>query len=136
MTFLPQTALRICRENLFLRFCTVGASGLVVDSLVLAFMLWLGAGPFIGRVASIWAAMTSNWALNRSFTFRSQGKPWPEYCRFVAVNLLGAGINYGIYSFILLSLPILTPFGALVIATACAVAFNFAGSKRYAFSKD
>ncbi|MDD7910236.1 MULTISPECIES: GtrA family protein [Pseudovibrio] len=133
MHIITASVMRFCQQNQFIRFCLVGATGLVVDAAVLAVLLAFGLGPFAGRLLSIWAAMTNNWALNRAFTFKSDAAKLPEYLRFIAVNLLGAIINYGVYSAILLSFPESSPFAALIIATGVAVIFNFMGSKLFAF---
>ncbi|MTI19061.1 GtrA family protein [Rhodobacteraceae bacterium RKSG542] len=126
--------IRRATKSQFLRFCMVGFSGLAVDSLVLACLLaYTGMGPFLARILSILAAMTNNWALNRIFTFKSSGKRLEEFLRFVAVNGVGALINYAIYSGLLLNFPELSPFIALFVATVCATAFNFIGSKLFAF---
>ncbi|WP_068086239.1 GtrA family protein [Polycladidibacter stylochi] len=124
----------------FIRFCIVGTTGLLVDILVLYILLaWTNLNPFEARVLSIWAAMSNNWFLNRVFTFQStrHSTRWrhitSQYLRFVMVNTLGACINYAAYSLLLISFVQLPPTLAVAIATFASLAFNYLGSKAFAF---
>jgi dolichol-phosphate mannosyltransferase len=57
------------------RFAAVGASGVVVDLLLLTLLVSGLAVPFaLARVLSFLAATASNFALNRAWTFRGRGK--------------------------------------------------------------
>ncbi|MCX7372912.1 MAG: GtrA family protein [Alphaproteobacteria bacterium] len=85
----------------FFRFGVVGTLGFVVDSAVLLAMLWLGAGPYGGRVVSYVAAASTTWAVNRAWTFRDAARDTPaarQWGVFVALNLLGFVANYGVYA--------------------------------------
>ncbi|WP_379594983.1 GtrA family protein [Teichococcus globiformis] len=83
-----------------LRFGTVGSIGFLIDSAVLYAALWLGAGPYVGRVASYVVAATANWLLNRLWTFRGAGRQRPvrQWLLFLLVNLIGFAVNYGTYA--------------------------------------
>ncbi|WP_208991056.1 GtrA family protein [Pseudovibrio sp. Tun.PSC04-5.I4] len=121
-------------RNQFIRFGMVGGSGLIVDLLTLAFFIQVvGLDPFISRVLSIWVAMTNNWFWNRIFTFKSAGSPFSEYLRFVAVNSVGAVINYGTYSALVGFLDGFSAYLAVILATLVSMTFNFVLSKIYAF---
>lgn len=98
--------------KLLLRFALVGASGVLVNLLVLVLAKRLGPdvdqgivgilgtrfnvrwyhaySTFAFLVANLW-----NFQLNRSWTFHSAGRSgwWREYWPFLAVGLLGQGIG-------------------------------------------
>lgn len=121
-------------QNQFIRFGMVGGSGLVVDLAALAiFVELIGLDPFVGRILSIWLAMTNNWFWNRVFTFKSEGSPLGEYLRFVLVNSVGALINYASFTTLLLLFSSLSSYISVIIATLIAMVFNFVLSKLYAF---
>ncbi len=85
----------------FLKFGVVGTIGFVVDTAVLYLMLWLGLGPYWGRVVSYVAAASGNWAINRAWTFREAARSAPaarQWGLFLALNLLGFAANYGTYA--------------------------------------
>jgi putative flippase GtrA len=70
----------------FARYCTVGASGYVVNSGL--FLLFQQELPYpVAFVLAFVAAATSNFALNRAWTFQVTGRrASPQYARFLAVS--------------------------------------------------
>ena len=119
------------------RFGIVGTAGFVID----AAMLWLllettPLGPFIARAIAIAVALGATWYLNRSFTFGASRRSIAvEGFRYGSVGIVSALVNYLIYSGLLLSLPILQPLAALVIASIAAMAFSFFGYSRFVFRR-
>ncbi|WP_454748638.1 GtrA family protein [Ciceribacter selenitireducens] len=119
------------------RFGIVGTAGFVID----AALLWLlleatPLGPFVARAVAIAVALVATWYLNRSFTFGASRRSIAvEGFRYGSVGLVSALINYLIYSGLLLSLPILQPMAALVIASIAAMAFSFFGYSRFVFRR-
>lgn len=119
------------------RFGIVGTAGFVID----AVLLWLllettPLGPFLARAIAIAAALVSTWYLNRSFTFGASRRSIAvEGFRYGSVGLVSSAVNYLIYSGLLLSLPILQPMAALVIASIAAMAFSFFGYSRFVFRR-
>ena len=111
----------------FSRFALVGASGFVIDALVLLAGLAAGLDPFTARLIAVLAAM--------SFTFgASPGHPLREWLRYMAANGAGAALNYGIYSLLLLLFaPTLTPLVALCIASVLAMLVNYWSNGRFVF---
>jgi putative flippase GtrA len=71
----------------FARYCTVGASGYAVNTAM--FLLFQRAMPYpVAFALAFVAAATSNFALNRAWTFRATGRSAsPQYARFLAVSL-------------------------------------------------
>jgi len=86
------------------RFAIVGAIGFVVDAGVLYLMLYLGLGPYLGRIVSFLAAATATWALNRRFTFRhliGKRASLREWLQYLLLMGLGFCANYGVYVLVL-----------------------------------
>jgi len=122
----------------FLRFCVVGTVGFVVDAGTLTLLVdWAGMGLLLGRVVSYLLAATVTWYMHRHYTF-PHGKTvphGPQWVRFVAVNALGAGINYGVYALLVLNLAVFARWPALAVAVGsiAALMFNFLASRRFVF---
>ncbi len=126
-----------------LRFAIIGGVGFVVDSTVLALDTnWLGLDPFKGRVLSIFCAMICTWLGNRYFTFsdrRARGSVsavFHEWSKFVAANIVGALVNYGVYATLLrfASPPFNNKYIALVAGVLVGLVFNFILSKKLVFT--
>lgn len=119
------------------RFGIVGSIGFVID----AALLWLllqttPLGPFVARAIAIVVALVATWYLNRSFTFGASRRSLAvEGFRYGSVGITSAVVNYLIYTLLLLSLPILQPLAALVIASIAAMAFSFFGYSRFVFRR-
>ena len=82
----------------FIKFGVVGASGMVVDFGVLYLMRdVVGLPDLWANTISFTAAATSNYFLNRIWTFRSHERQvGVEYMKFLAVSIIGLGINNGV----------------------------------------
>ncbi|MBP5541603.1 MAG: GtrA family protein [Bacteroidales bacterium] len=81
----------------FVKFGVVGASGMVVHFAVLYLMREVvGLNDFVANTIGFIAAATSNYILNRIWTFRSKEKQvGVEYVKFILVSLVGLGVNNG-----------------------------------------
>lgn len=82
----------------FVKFGIVGASGMVVDFGVLYLMRNVAGLPdLVANTISFTAAATSNYFLNRVWTFRSHEKQVGiEYVKFLLVSIVGLVINNGV----------------------------------------
>lgn len=120
-----------------LRFGLVGCAGFAVDAAVLTLLLDVTSlGPFVARAIAIAVAMTATWLLNRSFTFgASRHSLAVEGFRYGSVGVTSALVNYMLYSGLLISIPILKPLAALVLASIAAMAFSFFGYSRFVFRR-
>lgn len=121
-----------------LRFGLVGLSGLVVDLAVLHLYLALaGDRPYSGQAIAWCVAVTTNWALNRRFTFtgRGHGPMLRQWARFVTVNLGGAALNNGCYALLVAGVPLChaVPDIAVAAGTLAGMLLNFSGSRRLVF---
>lgn len=121
----------------FLRFGIVGTAGFLMDAGVLTAMIALGAGPYGGRVVSYLAAATLTFALNRAWTFRSaaQAPMARQWGAFVALNLLGFAVNYGIYAALVAGSATVAAHPVLGVAAGslAGMFINFAVSRRFVF---
>lgn len=112
---LRQTAPLFCKESAvnvpsflapfftarFLKFCTVGFSGVFVN---LGF-LWIfheacGLNQNLASALAIELSILSNFVINELWTFRDQRQNsfWPRLFKFQAVSLLGAALQWLIYN--------------------------------------
>jgi putative flippase GtrA len=122
----------------FVRFLIVGVSGLVVDT-VTVYSLRHALGLYgAGMVAYVTAA-SSNWLLNRIWTFRGHGTgagaAHLQWARFMVTNLLGFALNRGTYAALVTFLPIAAeqPIIAIVAGSIAGVFVNFNLSRRLVF---
>jgi putative flippase GtrA len=79
----------------FIRFCLVGFSGMVIDFGI----TWLlkekvRINKYIANSTGFTLAATSNYFLNRIWTFHSENKQiFTEYSLFIVISLAGLAIN-------------------------------------------
>lgn len=126
------------RASSFLRFGLVGAVGFLVDGGLLQALVGLaGWGVIHARIVSFPVAVFATWLLNRHFTFKPahDGAAGLSFSRYVVVSLGGASVNFMIYTALVLSMAPMAalPIVPLGIASIVALAFNYLGSKHFAF---
>ena len=119
--------------NQFLRFCVAGTIGFVIDAGILQ-MLVMGAhvNPYAARVVSFLAAASATWLINRRYTFAVSHKPTPsEWRRYVSLMLLGAVVNYGVFSMCIAFWPLATsqPWLGVAVGSIAGMGLNFATSR-------
>ena len=120
----------IVSKSRFLRlasFAVAGGTGFVVDATVLMLLMrFTPLGPFTARIFSVAAAVLTTWTINRTVTFGSSGRHIVhEGARYGFVALIGASLNYGIYSGLLLAAPdTIPPLLALVIAVGLVTGYS------------
>ncbi|MFD1109304.1 GtrA family protein [Pseudoroseomonas ludipueritiae] len=121
----------------FLRFGVVGTLGFLVDTAMLYAALSLGTGLYLGRVISYVAAASTNWALNRAWTFRQadRSRRSRQWTMFLLVNLLGFAINYGTYILLVTYWPVASrhPVVAVAAGAIAGLGGNFLLSRRFVF---
>jgi putative flippase GtrA len=117
------------------KFACVGFAGFAVDTGSLALLHHgFGLDPFTARIISIALAIFSTWRLNRSVTFgRSDTGQVSEGARYYGVALVTAGVNFSIYSAILLIWTAVWPVAAAVAATAVTMFMSYFGYSRLVF---
>ena len=78
----------------FIKFCVVGGSGVVVDFGVTYFCKEkVKLNKYVANSLGFTLAATSNYLLNRFWTFHSRNSIPVEYLKFVGISVLGLGIN-------------------------------------------
>jgi putative flippase GtrA len=114
------------------KFCVVGAIGYVVNLAVYASLLHAGAHYLLAATCSFLVAVTSNYTLNRLWTFHDRrAGVAAQGLRFFAVSLASLGAN-------LLVLHLLVTLGAgklvgQAIAIVLVTPLNFVGNKLWSF---
>jgi len=123
----------------FVKFCLVGASGLVVDTLVLVSLVeMLHFDPRIAAVFAFLCAVSWNYLLNERWTFRvPKGvNKFDTYISFLVICLIGLAIRIGV-------MHLLMEFAGMrdrpwyvlasLLGIIAATIFNFLGSKHIVF---
>ncbi|WP_027487745.1 GtrA family protein [Allorhizobium undicola] len=120
-----------------IRFALVGSLGFAVDAAGLLLLLALTPlGPLSARAIAMAVAMLVTWQCNRLFTFgASRRSMLVEGFRYGSVGLVSAVVNYAVYCGLLLTMPLLKPLAALVLASMAAMAFSFFGYSRFVFRR-
>jgi putative flippase GtrA len=116
-------------------FLAAGSIGFVIDVGMLT-LLADSLGPFVARAIGIAMAVMATWIFNHTFTFGQSGRSLAvEGFRYGSVGLTSALLNYAVYTALLVSIPVLRPLAALVLASASATAFSFFGYSRFVFRR-
>ncbi len=120
----------------FLRFATVGASGVPVDAAVV-YALRSTAGLYVAGLAAYFVAATWTFALNRAWTFAGHNDAplWQQWLRFLGANLSGFVLNRGTYMLLVTLVPLCAEHPVLAVgAGAIAGLFaNFFATSRLVF---
>lgn len=82
----------------FFKFCLVGGSGMIVDfGATYVCKEWLKINKFVANSIGFILAATSNYFLNRIWTFQSTNPEiGSQYLTFIVFSLVGLGINNGV----------------------------------------
>lgn len=119
----------------FLKFGIVGGSGVIVDF----FFTWLAKEKFkvqkyLANAIGFTIAATTNWFLNRIWTFNSHNPEiLIEYSQFILVSLIGLAINSAVLWFLTDKMKInfyISKLGAIAVTTV----WNFFANYLYTFS--
>jgi len=130
-----QRVTRRVPESQFVRFCAVGASGYAVNLAVYAGLLGAGLHYLAAAAIAFLVAAASNYAWNRTWTFRTSDAPvLGQGARALVVSALSLGANQ-------LFLLALVSGGAghlaaQAVAIVLATPFSFAANKLWAFAED
>ena len=115
------------------KFCTVGATGYVVNLTVYALLLRaLGVHYLLAAVCSFLVAVTNNYTWNRIWTFRGQrGHVAYQGMRFLVVSVLALSANLAFLK-TLVTLGV-DKIPAQAVAIALVMPLNFIGNKLWSF---
>ncbi|UCF72331.1 MAG: glycosyltransferase family 2 protein [Deltaproteobacteria bacterium] len=126
----------------FIKFCLVGISGFLIDTLVLVSLVELMyIDPRVAAIFGFLAAVSYNYILNRLWTFHlpSIAKPYYSYASFVLICLLGLMIRIGVMHLLIEYAGMGTDLWyvfASFLGIVAGTIFNFIGSKYVAFSEN
>ena len=130
----------------FLKFGVVGASGALIDFGLTALCKGiLGIPELLANAIGFTLAATSNYYLNRVWTWKSTSKQVGiEYAKFFFVSLIGLGLN-SLIVFLLKDISIVPRFFdtrldwdfwiAKIIATAIVMVWNFLANNFFTFRR-
>ena len=125
----------------FVKFGIVGASGFVIHGGLLYLLRdVVGINQFVANIIGFVVAASSDYFLNRVWTFRSQEKQVAvEYLKFFIVSVVGLGINSGTLWLQSLLLPDWAAEGdprfyiLWIVAVAVTTLWNFFGNLLFTF---
>ena len=118
------------------KYYAVGASGVLVNLGLLFYLTeYIGLWYFLSYTLAISVSITSNFILNKFWTFRdspNSQRTIVMYVKFVSVSLLGMAIQLGSVYLLVESLAIYYMLAAL-ISICIAGAINFMINRRWTF---
>ena len=116
------------------KFCTVGASGYIVNLAVYGTLLALGVHYLLAAVCSFLVAVTNNYLWNRVWTFRRQrGHLVFQGFRFLLVSTIALAANLAFLS-ALVALGV-SKLPAQAVAIALVTPWNFVANKLWSFRR-
>lgn len=120
------------------KYYAVGASGILVNLGLLFYLTeYVGLWYFLSYTLAISASITSNFILNRFWTFRdsvNSQRTIVMYVKFASVSLLGMAIQLGSVYFLVESLSVYYMLAAL-ISISIAGAINFIINRSWTFGE-
>jgi len=122
----------------FSRFLIVGSVAFIIDASLLRLFTTFGFDPYTGRAMSVPPALIFGFIMNRRFTFRYDGnqKKRIQLPKYVAVQGVGATINYSIYAMLVAFVPLISVYLELGVAAGAvgAMLWNFFMARTLVFS--
>ncbi len=117
----------------FVRFCTVGALGYVVNLAVYATLLAAGLHYLVAAAMSFLIAAGSNYLCNRTWTFEASGSRLGQGLRALVVSALSLGANQ-LFLVTLVAAGV-GHLGAQATAIVLVTPFSFTANKLWAFAE-
>lgn len=119
------------------QFGVVGLTGTAVNLATLTAALAVGAPEWLGFALAIYVSMTSNFLLNRRFTFSyARNGSWgKQYAGFLASSAIGAVVNYAVAMTINGLQPAWPPQVAAVFGILAGMGFNYTCSRYLVFRR-
>jgi putative flippase GtrA len=119
----------------FLKFGLVGFSGVFVDfGFTYLFKEYLKFNKYLSNSLGFCIAATSNWYLNRIWTFQSTNpEVGREFGEFFLISLIGLGINNSVLYFMINRFK-LNFYLSKLIAIAITTIWNFLANYLYTFA--
>lgn len=132
-------------ENTFIKFAMVGATGFVLNELVVTiFKFWIArVNLVIGDAVGIELSIINNFIWNDMFTFKnpkqsdskdSMHKKLVRFLKYNLVSLVSTSVNLAVFYYLYSDLGIFY-FWSLFVAILFAFLINYIGSSRWAWGK-
>ncbi|MGF1701809.1 GtrA family protein [Photobacterium makurazakiensis] len=135
-----------------MKFAVIGGCGFLIDATAVFYLSTVMTFE-AARGIAFWVAASSNWWLNRIFTFKhaSPCQPFEQWSRFLFSSVIGFAPNYGIYYLLISTInpkwisaylsigpqwEVLWPYVAMVPGVLCGMLVNFTLSERWVFQLD
>ena len=124
----------------FIKFGIVGGTGAIVNLATVIITFDLLEIPYmISLIIAFIIALTSNFLLNRKFTFvdANEGNFFKQYIAFSTTCIFGFCVNWGVSVSLFKTIPFFHKYYLLttLIGIICGLVFNFIGSKFFVFRK-
>ena len=117
----------------FFKFGIVGVSGTAVDfGVTYSLKERAKLNKYLANSIGFTVAVSTNYFLNRIFTFESQGDMTFEYIKFVLIGIIGMGLN-NLFIYLFEKRFGLNFYVAKIAATLIVMLWNFGGSLLFAF---
>ena len=118
-------------DSTMLRYFIFGSMAALSRLVALAILVEIGGmQKIVASVASFFISVVINYYLQKRFTFKSSESDLYALPKFLAVSLVGLGINVGIFA---LLLQIVHYLVAQVIASVLVFLFNYSVSRMFIF---
>ncbi len=120
--------------NQLVRFLMVGGVSFFVDAGVLGLLVYQAdVGYIAARLVSVALAVSVAFVLNAKFTFLVRVVD-ARFMRYVVIQAIGATLNFGVYSTLVLHGPLAgRPLLSLICGAAAATINNFFLSRHYVY---
>ncbi len=117
------------------QFGLVGLSGVFVNLAVVTLLLMAGLSSFIALAGGIVVSVITNFLFNRRFTFQyaRDGNVWKQFVGFCLASSVGAAIQFGVASAVLLAYPKVLPQVAALFGIAAGMLINFTVNRYFVF---
>ena len=119
------------------RFLMVGGVSFAVDAGVLGLLVYQAeVGYIASRLISVLLAISVAFVLNARFTFLVRVAD-ARFMRYVFIQAVSAGLNFGVYSTLVLHGPLAgRPLLSLICGAAVATVNNFFLSRRFVYVRN
>jgi len=130
----------------FIKFCLIGATSAIIDVGLFTVLTHLHLHPILARTLSVFVAVINGYTWNSLWTFRGmgKGKEHEKFMKFLAINVVGMGLNLGIMQgvFFLFTGHFLRTdepdklhmYSGLAVAIVLVSLWNFIANKKWTFA--
>lgn len=119
-----------------IKFCITGGINTIVDFVVYSVLVFIGLAPTISQGISFLAGTLNSYIINRSWTFKTDGKfISPQLVKFILLNLFTMIISV-ICVYIFHDKLLINKYLVKIIILPITTLINFIGSNLWVFKKN